>query len=1188
MNMLACRRIVGLVLLFGAASPVLGVPPQMPEGISYSYDIVALEGDMGLVEIERFPSINAGGLVAFVGRTEGTDGRLLENIYAWTPDDSSPVLRRLFNDAFMLPMDGDDPTQTFGPQVIINNDNLVLARRYLRGIILYYGTWQTIPLTYLETWDALESQSSYCTQVVGGDAGVPDGGVGVSWINPLWPGPPYYSPSPPDWGSPFSAIYSWASFNNVGQPVLTGLRPDGNYLSTETSPGFFVGAGTGDGVFRPAIADDGNFVFRLGSSDTNSIWLMPYDWDPFPLANIGGSDLGFELRGQHPAISDDGQLVAFCAMDGDDFGIFVSRAAAGWLAERVAGPRLNGFLDPGETFLDLNNNDVFDPGIGELDYGPFAGFELNQPLGVAQLSGQPTKYTLVFVATRWSGERGIYSLDIDVSGPTPQVERYGSVIQFGESLDGVPGTVVDFAIHDPINDLGQVAFFVETSLSSATVRANPARSLEVVDYNHPEFRLPPAVIDDYSRMSVGGLERRGMAADGVTPLLLRTPAYAVPGWIQVKVEDEFGSLDAEDVGVLENAMTGAIGNPILIPLEENPFMSGEYKVFALLTAPANFVRDAYYSEDATLGAQQPRTLKITTTFLPDGPGDSVTNEQLLELHRPPVVLVHGLWSDPTTWRWPLVGDPRFVVTRADYRTTHAAHYRTNIPHVRSEIQRALNRMRGRGIAATQADVFGHSMGGVLSRAYSLGTFGAQQTLFRRPDNYDQGDIHKLVTVDSPMYGSELANILVYPDNTATGLGELFQSRELFGASARVDAGAVLNLRVDSPETAQLHDAPPDLPSHAIFGSGGSDQPTTTYAKATWVPIGLACMNYPFGSDALDLMFGGDAHDVIVSVPSQKSGLSGDYVTPIAGAQGQHGGTTGVTASPLAGAWATTLLNQPIDSDYFRTGFPSGFVPRAAPPPCILADALEALSLVLSVVREDDRGATTILATVTPDPGESPSTIAIMNSLGQVVVLDEAPFEAEFELPADHVGEVEFSALGTDADETLLTSVPEAFFVPPPDGLLELEAAPDPLELWAFAPDRQVEITGHYSDGVARDLTGRDVSVAFAVDDSGIAMVDDAGVVSAVSVGSTMLHVVLADQQVDLRVIVFGVPGDWDSNGAVDIADAQALTECYSGPMGLPEFVAPAAECLDALDFDHDGDLDLQDFCRFQCRFGAGL
>ena len=67
--------------------------------------------------------------------------------------------------------------------------------------------------------------------------------------------------------------------------------------------------------------------------------------------------------------------------------------------------------------------------------------------------------------------------------------------------------------------------------------------------------------------------------------------------------------------------------------------------------------------------------------------------------------------------------------------------------------RARNAYRNRGLAAIQADVFGHSMGGVLSR------IAAGSESYRRDSNYGEGDFNKLVTVDSPHHGSPWADLL---------------------------------------------------------------------------------------------------------------------------------------------------------------------------------------------------------------------------------------------------------------------------------------------------------------------------------------------------------------------------------------------------------------------------------------------
>jgi hypothetical protein len=58
-------------------------------------------------------------------------------------------------------------------------------------------------------------------------------------------------------------------------------------------------------------------------------------------------------------------------------------------------------------------------------------------------------------------------------------------------------------------------------------------------------------------------------------------------------------------------------------------------------------------------------------------------------------------------------------------------------------------------------------------------------------------------------------------------------------------------------------------------------------------------------------------------------------------------------------------------------------------------------------------------------------------------------------------------------------------------------------------------------------------------------------------------------------------GDFEENGTVDVEDWTALAECMAGPEVLPEPDDPeittcVVECLNAFDFDVDGDVDIVD------------
>ena len=164
----------------------------------------------------------------------------------------------------------------------------------------------------------------------------------------------------------------------------------------------------------------------------------------------------------------------------------------------------------------------------------------------------------------------------------------------------------------------------------------------------------------------------------------------------------------------------------------------------------------------------------------------------LEIVRPPVILVHGLWGDKSAWNnfYPLVRgvgqfDYRFYADRVDYSAVINPHtsdplfpagawfaprenslgYEHNAPLELQKIKNALDKFKagnnlnrpGVPLAAVQVDVVAHSLGGVITRTLPLLT---ADLAFLNDKNYNQGSIHKLITLAAPHAGSPLATKLL--------------------------------------------------------------------------------------------------------------------------------------------------------------------------------------------------------------------------------------------------------------------------------------------------------------------------------------------------------------------------------------------------------------------------------------------
>jgi VCBS repeat-containing protein len=419
---------------------------------SHYKTIIAKTGDLGITSIENQPSINDNGTVAFIGRI-GTD------IDIFAGDGINPLI------------DVTSPSKraTIGTTraLQINNLNQIVTHDFrLSG---------SNAVTGIRVWDA--DNPGDMKTVASSSSGSFQYFSHPSINNKVTAG---------DDSSFTNNIVFSANFNGAGllrTPIsLPSLLSGGSY-NEEVIPT----------PVRPMISDDdivGGVVVRFGNTTSSPIFLYKNDLSSHEtIANVS---MGFTNLGQSPGISDDGQIVTFY---GDlsatgaatlglnpGPGIFASiNTTSGRKIQRIAGISGNGFLDPGETFTDANGNGIFD--AGDIDIGEFTSFDGNSRVGVSyNLSSGIGSGTIAYLALDESSKKGLYTSTISttvsnaVGGYSSTPGTPTSVAKVGDTIPGLTGSIQDLAIYDPINNLGNLAFWVSTDTGQQSViRATPIR-----------------------------------------------------------------------------------------------------------------------------------------------------------------------------------------------------------------------------------------------------------------------------------------------------------------------------------------------------------------------------------------------------------------------------------------------------------------------------------------------------------------------------------------------------------------------------------------------------------------------------------------------------------------------------------------------------------------------------------------
>jgi pimeloyl-ACP methyl ester carboxylesterase len=436
----------------------------------------------------------------------------------------------------------------------------------------------------------------------------------------------------------------------------------------------------------------------------------------------------------------------------------------------------------------------------------------------------------------------------------------------------------------------------------------------------------PAVVvtANANLLATGGQPVQGVAADGVAEVLLKIPAASAGQQFTLSLEGgQTGYANSnEDGGLADPLATGGGNTSFLQTLTVAAVTTSSGPMaFAVYQPPRDFPRASGVDD-----AYATRVEKVQLSTPAGGSSPGLPAAFSVTLVRPPVVFVHGLWGDPSDWgsfaplnpTGPQGQDGRFFSSTVNYSlplgsvsdtdtspsygsdeatvlsqaTTSSLGFAFNAPFALDQIRGAVLTFRAGGnplgapVAAVQADVVGHSMGGLVARA------ATQVQGYSDPSNYDQGTIHKLITIGTPHLGTPLAGDLLDSANFCVADELAIRGNPAF-SSVTLDIGTQYSTTADggvwdlegtgdgtslSPALVNLNGGGVDVPTALVVGLVGAVNLSGLDCLACRAELLRKwCSGAPLAQDLTSAnwptVFAGQPSDAVVPEESQGDGLA---------------------------------------------------------------------------------------------------------------------------------------------------------------------------------------------------------------------------------------------------------------------------------------------------------------------------
>jgi pimeloyl-ACP methyl ester carboxylesterase len=419
--------------------------------------------------------------------------------------------------------------------------------------------------------------------------------------------------------------------------------------------------------------------------------------------------------------------------------------------------------------------------------------------------------------------------------------------------------------------VASVHFFITVSLSPA---ASPP---EILSFTNPAATsvgqvLPlPATVDPSSVASAppaAALSADGRSAAAVVyeSSSADPVTFSLSTTSSITNSKDIGTLTAFQPTFLSSPSAGSsINGKGQRPINAGCGGTGPTCIFlGLLWAPSNMPNSPSASDPLS---PQPVTLVVNAAQ------DSSTQSASIILQTPPVILVHGVWSNATAaWSsfkpWLRTHDPNGqLVFTADYGKYSALTFEnTQTQQILAlAISDALNYAAAEDTVATTVDVVGHSMGGLVTRYFMDNGAPAPFAGGFMPQNV----VHKLITIGTPHNGSALATALITNEATFVDSGAVLDKTICLRFNISCTAGNLFTA-LGKPIGSAVQSLESGYSSSQSYSGIEGLRPATS---PTWSLLTSIIGGFLPGQTVDSILGGNSLNDTIVPAPSQIPGAA---------------------------------------------------------------------------------------------------------------------------------------------------------------------------------------------------------------------------------------------------------------------------------------------------------------------------